>query len=75
MDRQIGFLEREFGRAVAAREGKENVVPIAGALRHQELYRERDRRFRELLDALPAAVYTTDADGRITYYNEAAVEL
>jgi PAS domain S-box-containing protein len=28
-----------------------------------------------LLDALPAAVYTTDAAGRITFYNEAAVEL
>ena len=37
--------------------------------------RERERRFRELLDALPAAVYTTDAAGRITYYNEAAAEL
>ena len=30
---------------------------------------------RELLDALPAAIYTTDAAGRITYYNEAAVHL
>jgi PAS domain S-box-containing protein len=30
---------------------------------------------RELLDALPAAIYTTDAAGRITYYNEAAVVL
>jgi PAS domain S-box-containing protein len=29
----------------------------------------------ELLDALPVAVYMTDADGRITYYNEAAVQL
>jgi PAS domain S-box-containing protein len=29
----------------------------------------------DLLDALPVAVYTTDADGRITYYNEAAAEL
>jgi PAS domain S-box-containing protein len=29
----------------------------------------------ELLDALPVAVYMTDAEGRITYYNEAAVEL
>ena len=31
--------------------------------------------FRQVLDALPAAVYTTDAQGRITYYNRAAVEL
>ncbi len=29
----------------------------------------------QLLEALPAAVYTTDADGRITYYNEAAADL
>src|SRR5262245_6441387 len=28
-----------------------------------------------LLEALPAAVYPTDADGRITYYNKAAAEL
>src|SRR3546814_17837604 len=27
------------------------------------------------LEALPAAIYTTDADGVITYYNAAAVEL
>jgi len=35
-----------------------------------------DRRWhlRELLDALPAAIYTTDAAGRITSYNQAAVE-
>ncbi len=28
-----------------------------------------------LLEALPVAVYTTDADGRITFYNRAAAEL
>jgi PAS domain S-box-containing protein len=37
--------------------------------------RESERRLRDLLGALPAAVYTTDADGRITYYNQAAIEL
>ena len=31
--------------------------------------------FRSVLDALPAAVYTTDTAGRITYYNQAAAEL
>jgi PAS domain S-box-containing protein len=35
----------------------------------------RDRYFRKVLDELPAAVYTTDAQGRITYYNGAAAEL
>ena len=29
----------------------------------------------QLLEALPAAVYTTDAEGRITFYNEAAAAL
>ncbi len=29
---------------------------------------------RDLLEALPAAVYTTDAAGRITFFNEAAVD-
>jgi PAS domain S-box-containing protein len=41
----------------------------------EEKLRESERRFRELLDALPAAVYTTDARGRITFYNKAAVDL
>lgn len=30
---------------------------------------------RRLLDALPAALYVTDAEGRITYFNDAAAEL
>lgn len=36
---------------------------------------DREQRARDLLDALPAAIYTTDAAGRITYYNEAAAAL
>jgi PAS domain S-box-containing protein len=36
---------------------------------------EGDDFFRELVNALPAAVYTTDPSGRITYYNEAAAAL
>lgn len=44
--------------------------------RQAEARREDDAlRFRQLLDALPAAVYTTDAEGRITYYNKAASDL
>lgn len=40
-----------------------------------EIIQDRERWFRELLYALPAAVYTTDAEGRINFYNPAAVEL
>jgi two-component system CheB/CheR fusion protein len=36
---------------------------------------ESGKQPHELLDVLPAAIYTTDADGRITYYNEAAAVL
>ena len=36
--------------------------------------RESEHRFRQLLQALPAAVYTTDSEGRLTFFNEAAVE-
>jgi PAS domain S-box-containing protein len=42
---------------------------VRGGLPHDEHF------YRELLGALPAAIYTTDAAGRITFYNEAAVEL
>ena len=35
---------------------------------------ESERRFREMIDALPAAVYTTDPEGRLTHFNPAAVE-
>jgi PAS domain S-box-containing protein len=35
---------------------------------------DRHWRFRDLLDALPAAIYTTDAAGLITFFNQAAVE-
>ncbi|HET8728379.1 MAG TPA: PAS domain S-box protein [Alphaproteobacteria bacterium] len=40
--------------------------------RDEETLRDSERRSRELLAALPTAVYTTDAAGRITSYNEAA---
>jgi PAS domain S-box-containing protein len=43
--------------------------------REDRAARESERQFREILDALPVALYTTDAEGRISYYNEAAVEL
>jgi PAS domain S-box-containing protein len=41
----------------------------------QEAVQASERRLRDLLEALPAAVYTTDQAGRIDFYNQAAVEL
>jgi PAS domain S-box-containing protein len=37
--------------------------------------RESERKFREMVDALPAAIYTTDSEGRLTHFNPAAVKL
>jgi PAS domain S-box-containing protein len=34
-----------------------------------------EERLQDLLAAIPAAIYTTDADGKITYFNQAAVDL
>jgi PAS domain S-box-containing protein len=36
---------------------------------------ESEQHLRDLLAGIPAAIYTTDAQGRITYFNQAAVEL
>jgi len=33
-----------------------------------------EKQFRDLLQALPAAIYTTDANGRITFFNRACIE-
>jgi len=74
----LGFVENEFERAVTAQSGAagdKNVVSMSKTARPVVAPQERERRFRELLEALPAAVYTTDAQGRITYYNDAAADL
>jgi PAS domain S-box-containing protein len=56
----------------------ENVVPLPVNFVGKDIRAARDKndfRCDELLQALPAAVYTTDAAGRITFYNEAAAAL
>jgi PAS domain S-box-containing protein len=34
----------------------------------------QEKQFRDLLQALPAAIYTTDAEGRITFFNRACID-
>jgi PAS domain S-box-containing protein len=36
---------------------------------------DSDGHFRQLLEGLPAAIYATDPEGRISFFNDAAVEL
>jgi PAS domain S-box-containing protein len=59
------------GRIIAA---SKIARDITGQKRAEADLRDSERRLRELLAAIPAAIYTTDAAGKITYYNEAAVE-
>jgi two-component system CheB/CheR fusion protein len=52
-------------------------IEVEPLLRQRDAALEADteQRLRELLHALPAAIYTTDALGRITFYNDAAAAL
>jgi PAS domain S-box-containing protein len=43
--------------------------------RAEEALRDSEARFRNLLLALPAAVYTTDREGRITLFNDQAAQV
>ncbi|MDG4897753.1 PAS domain S-box protein [Mesorhizobium sp. WSM4976] len=49
-----------------------DVTPLKAA---EQVIGQQEQRFHQVLDALPVAVYTTDADGKITYYNQAAAAL
>jgi PAS domain S-box-containing protein len=51
------------------------IQDVTEAKRMQDRIRESEQHMRDLLEALPAAVYTTDANGRITFYNKMAVEM
>jgi PAS domain S-box-containing protein len=57
------------------RYGVRVVQDVTEAKRLDDQLRDSERQMRDLLESLPAAVYTTDAAGRITFYNKAAVEM
>jgi len=57
-----------LGLAIVARD-------ISAQKRVDAELRASEQRYRELVNGLPAAVYTCDAHGRITLYNEAAQAL
>jgi len=60
-----GMLTRWYGTGTDIDDQKRNL----------EALRISEERFRTLIMKLPAAVYTTDAAGRITLFNDFAVEL
>ena len=44
------------------------------AAKRSEAGTDPEKRFRDLLQALPAAIYTTDEAGRITFFNRACID-
>lgn len=79
--RQAPLSDAEAARLMedAAALGAQHLAGIATAVSAKRGAKggdaeERDQVFRDLLDALPAAIYTTDAAGRLTFFNQAAVD-
>ena len=60
------------GPAIAAAAG--HLVQLFGGLHGAKRHRSAaaEQPYRDFLEALGVAVYTTDAAGRITFFNEAA---
>jgi PAS domain S-box-containing protein len=58
--------------SLSLRDPAAGLVRLFGALTRSHAAEEP---YRTFLEALAVAVYTTDADGRITYFNQAAVDL
>jgi PAS domain S-box-containing protein len=52
-----------------------NSLDITARKEAEEKLKKGEQLFRDLLGALPAAIYVTDSAGRITYCNEGAVNL
>jgi PAS domain S-box-containing protein len=57
------------------RYGVRVLIDVTESKRMDDRIRESEKRMRDLLEALPAAVYTTDANGRIDFFNRAAIQL
>jgi PAS domain S-box-containing protein len=49
-------------------------LDITELKRTEDILRESERHLRAVIDALPVAIYTTDAEGSLTHFNQTAVE-
>jgi PAS domain S-box-containing protein len=49
-------------------------LDITERKRTENTLRENERHLRAVIDALPVAIYTTDANGALTHFNQAAVD-
>ena len=51
------------------------IQDVTDTKRMEDRIRESEQHMRDLLEGLPAAVYTTDANGRITFFNKACIDM
>ena len=63
------LLERSIRYAIDHKRSEQALMQANAALR------ESEDRFRRLVSVMPAAMYTCDSQGRLTYYNQRAVEI
>jgi PAS domain S-box-containing protein len=68
----ISPIRDEWGRIMGASKIARDITASKEA---EARLRESEQQLKDLLAAIPAAIYTTDAEGRITYFNDKAVEL
>ncbi|WP_035701156.1 PAS domain-containing sensor histidine kinase [Bradyrhizobium genomosp. I (2014)] len=78
-DGTTAFLD-VYGSAVRDQAGRFQygvrvIQDVTEAKRMEDRIRESEQHMRDLLESLPAAVYTTDANGRITFFNKACIDM
>jgi PAS domain S-box-containing protein len=78
-DGTVVFLD-VYGSAVRDEAGRflygvRVLQDVTDAKRMEDRILESEQHMRDLLEGLPAAVYTTDANGRITFFNKACINM
>jgi PAS domain S-box-containing protein len=76
---RVWLSERTGGMTFGKKNAKiENGMTVSGAKALSVFIANGDIKsgiFHEMMDAVPVAIYTTDAEGRLTYFNPAAAKL
>src|SRR3569623_937162 len=78
----VGMFSTHYGKPTRPSEQEIQQLDILARLaadsidrvQAEQKLRDAEKRYRELFEALPAAVYTTDEAGRLTSFNQAAVD-